>query len=143
MASTIPARVPYAYVAAEDSLPSELVCSVCHEPVRTHRACPRCRNSYCKECVEHWFLTQRGSGVGCSCPYCRKKLRFSELGHDEALQARLDGLEVRCANAAAGFSLVLTVFLGALAMFAVALAVNNLHPGRRYPSQWVGRFGVP
>lgn len=47
------------------------------------------------------------------------------------------------ANAAAGFSLVLTVFLGALAMFAVALAVNNLHPGRRYPSQWVGRFGVP
>lgn len=46
-------------------------------------------------------------------------------------------------NAAAGFSLVLTVFLGALAMFGVALVINNLHPGRRYPSQWVGRFGLP
>ena len=43
----------------------------------------------------------------------------------------------------AGYSLVLTVFLGALAMLAVALLLNNLHPGRRYPSQWVGRWGLP
>lgn len=44
---------------------------------------------------------------------------------------------------AAGYSLVLAVFLGALAMLAVALLVNNAHPGRRYPSQWVGRWGLP
>ena len=44
---------------------------------------------------------------------------------------------------AAGYSLVLTVFLGACAMLGVALLVNNAHPGRRYPSQWVGRWGLP
>lgn len=44
---------------------------------------------------------------------------------------------------AAGYSLVLAVFLGALAMLVVALLVNNAHPGRRYPSQWVGRGGLP
>ena len=44
---------------------------------------------------------------------------------------------------AAGYSMVLTVFLGSLAMLAVALLVNNLHPGRRYPTQWIGRWGLP
>ncbi|KIY99889.1 hypothetical protein MNEG_8074 [Monoraphidium neglectum] len=38
----------------------------------------------------------------CSCPYCRRPLRYSQLRHDAVLQAQLDALQVRCPNAPAG-----------------------------------------
>jgi hypothetical protein len=38
----------------------------------------------------------------CTCPYCRRPLRYSQLRHDAALQARLDALTVHCPNAPAG-----------------------------------------
>lgn len=39
-----------------------------------------------------------------------------------------------------GFRLVLTVFLGSLALLLVALITNNLHPRKKYPLMWLGRY---
>ena len=82
----------FSYVEQEAGFPDSLICSVCHDPVRTHRSCPGCRNSFCKECMEKWFAQQKRNGQRCSCPYCRKRLRYSQLKHDSSVQSQLDAL---------------------------------------------------
>jgi hypothetical protein len=52
--------------------------------------------------VHKWFRVQRNTGSQCTCPYCRRKLRFSDLSHDPAIQQQLDQLPVLCVNAPAG-----------------------------------------
>lgn len=53
-------------------------------------------------CVHKWFDVQRTTGSNCTCPYCRRRLRFSDLTHDPAVQQQLDQLSVLCPNAPAG-----------------------------------------
>lgn len=95
-------RISHHYVAGEENIPDRLNCTVCHDIARTHRSCPGCRNIFCKDCVEQWFKTQRGNGQACSCPYCRKKLRFSNLQYRAEVQAELDALQVYCPNKSKG-----------------------------------------
>eukprot|EP00879_Flechtneria_rotunda_P005047 GHRR01005324.1.p1 GENE.GHRR01005324.1~~GHRR01005324.1.p1 ORF type:complete len:804 (+),score=299.97 GHRR01005324.1:199-2610(+) len=90
------------YCAPESCLPSELICTVCHDVAGLHSACPSCKNTFCQNCVHKWFNTQKNRGQGCTCPYCRRKLRFSDMRHDPAIQQQLDQLLVHCANEAAG-----------------------------------------
>jgi hypothetical protein len=52
--------------------------------------------------MDQWFETQKRNMQACSCPYCRRPLRYSQLRHDAVLQAQLDALQVRCPNAPAG-----------------------------------------
>jgi hypothetical protein len=47
-------------------------------------------------------MVQRNTGSQCTCPYCRCKLRFSDLTHDPAIQQQLDQLPVLCSNSKAG-----------------------------------------
>lgn len=54
--------------------------------------------------MHKWFDVQRTTGSNCTCPYCRRRLRFSDLTHDPAVQQQLDQLSVLCPNAPAGCS---------------------------------------
>ena len=82
----------YTYVGAE---PESLTCTICHSIVRTHCACPSCKNAFCRECVKKWIATQERSQAhqggaaegGATCPCCRRTLRLSKLTHDAAAQA--------------------------------------------------------
>lgn len=40
------------------------------------------------------FDTQKSNAQGCTCPYCRRRLKFSDLKHDPAIQQQLDQLQV-------------------------------------------------
>lgn len=53
-------------------------------------------------CVHRWFNTQKSNVQGCTCPYCRRKLKFSDLKHDALIQQKLDRLLVHCPNEAEG-----------------------------------------
>lgn len=57
--------------------------------------------------MDQWFETQKRNMQPCSCPYCRRPLRYSRLRHDTALQAQLDQLQVKCPNTAAGCTAIL------------------------------------
>ena len=46
MASSQPQ--PYVYADSEDSLPSKLICAVCHDVCGTHSACPGCNQTFCE-----------------------------------------------------------------------------------------------
>lgn len=38
----------YVYVDSEDTLPSNLICAVCHDVAGTHSACPGCQQTFCE-----------------------------------------------------------------------------------------------
>lgn len=61
-------------------------------PLRCPLAPPK--PSHPQECLDQWFDTQKRNMQPCSCPYCRRPLRYSQLRHDPAVQAQLDALQV-------------------------------------------------
>lgn len=69
------------------------------QPIKT---CTLCAMYLLQVCVHKWFDVQRTTGTNCTCPYCRRKLRFSDLTHDPTIQQQLDQLSVLCPNAPAG-----------------------------------------
>ncbi|KAF6255471.1 hypothetical protein COO60DRAFT_1661495 [Scenedesmus sp. NREL 46B-D3] len=96
----------YSYVEDELQFPQELICTVCHDVAGTHAACPGCSQTFCQNCVHKWFDTQKSNAQGCTCPYCRRRLRFSDLKHDLKIQQQLDQLQVHCPNQEAGCTAV-------------------------------------
>ncbi|WIA13492.1 hypothetical protein OEZ85_007068 [Tetradesmus obliquus] len=102
MASSSINHYQYSYVEDELQFPQELICTVCHDVAGTHTACPGCSQTFCQNCVHKWFDTQKSNAQGCTCPYCRRRLKFSDLKHDPAIQQQLDQLQVHCPNAKAG-----------------------------------------
>eukprot|EP00775_Hariotina_reticulata_P006996 gene6996-7210_t len=53
------------------------------------------------------FICTKYTSQACTCPYCRRKLRYSELQYSLEVQQRLDALQVYCPNAAAGCQAVM------------------------------------
>eukprot|EP00882_Tetradesmus_deserticola_P030076 GHRQ01033738.1.p1 GENE.GHRQ01033738.1~~GHRQ01033738.1.p1 ORF type:complete len:397 (+),score=162.60 GHRQ01033738.1:797-1987(+) len=107
MASSSTHHHQYSYVQDELQFPQELICTVCHDVAGTHTACPGCSQTFCQNCVHKWFDTQKSNAQGCSCPYCRRRLKFSELKHDPKVQQQLDQLQVHCPNQKAGCTAVI------------------------------------
>lgn len=59
-------------------------------------------------CLHKWLDMQRTTGGQCTCPICRRKLRYTDLRHDPAIQQQLQQLKVLCPNASAGCGAVMT-----------------------------------
>ncbi|GLI67669.1 hypothetical protein VaNZ11_011830 [Volvox africanus] len=77
-------------------VPADLLCSVCYHPLCDPRCCPRCQKAFCSGCITTWASTQKRKDLPLSCPYCRAKLRLSQLFRAEALSVRLGDLHVLC-----------------------------------------------
>ncbi|EFJ39984.1 hypothetical protein VOLCADRAFT_100281 [Volvox carteri f. nagariensis] len=80
----------------EQEVPADLLCAVCYHALREPRCCPRCQKGFCAECITTWASTQKRKDVPFSCPYCRARLRLSQLFRLEALEVRLGELRVLC-----------------------------------------------
>jgi hypothetical protein len=74
MASSQPQ--PYVYADSEDSLPSKLICAVCHDVCGTHSACPGCNQTFCE--VSHMSCTHVYISI-CSVARCNCHARQLEL----------------------------------------------------------------
>ncbi|GIL86580.1 hypothetical protein Vretifemale_14823, partial [Volvox reticuliferus] len=83
-------------------IPSDLLCAVCYHTLCDPRGCPRCQKAFCSECISTWASTQKRKVLPFSCPYCRARLRLSQLFRPEALCARLGDLQVFCPYGCSG-----------------------------------------
>ncbi len=77
----------------EDSIDSNLICSICHKPYK-EPVCTPCDHTYGRGCITHW-LTE---SIKYSCPTCVKQpLLIKDLVQARGpLRNMLDQLRVRC-----------------------------------------------
>ncbi len=77
----------------EDSIDPNLICSICHRPLKDP-VCTPCDHTYGRKCITHW-LTQ---DIKYSCPTCLKQpLLIKDLTQaSRPLRNMLDQLQVQC-----------------------------------------------
>ncbi|XP_067054385.1 TNF receptor-associated factor 4-like [Acropora muricata] len=82
-----------------DKVEDDLICPICHLPLKEAVQTRPCGHRFCRICMEYHITSQETAGEPICCPNCRKKLnREQDIYDDKATDRKILSYTIKCPN---------------------------------------------